>query len=906
MTSLIGQTVSHYTILEKLGEGGMGVVYKAEDTKLKRTVALKFLPPQVSASGQDKERFIQEAQAASAINHPNICTIYSIGEHDGQLFIEMEFVDGQSLHEKKGLVSIKRAIDVGVQLAEGLAAAHEKEIVHRDIKPENIMIRKDGSVQILDFGLAKLRERGSTVTRLTKEGSTIGTAAYMSPEQVQGQDTDHRSDIFSFGIVLYELLAGQLPFKGVHETALAYEIVNVDPAPMSSMNPGIDPGLDAIVLECLEKDPNERTQLAKQIAIDLKRFRRASSRTHVSRIAAARPTVRPDGSNRAPKPGKLFQKLRLWPLLSTLLFIALVGSVWMLSRRNTVSPSVVRFGIALPKERSFGPQDHPAIAVSPDGSQLVYAASDRLYHRTMGNFRLDPIPGTEGAEGPFFSPDGRWIAFFADGKLKKVPAGGGPPVEIAGAQQNRGGVWAADGTIIFCASGRGGLLRVSSDGGAVQVLTSIDTTKNERTHRWPSAGAGGNVVFFTIGTLASPDYYEDATIEAVDLRSGKRKVIMQGASTAQYVETGHLVYSRLGTLFAVPFNLDALEVRGTAYPVVESVSGDLTTGVAHYSIARNGTLVYLSGHGNGSDRKLALIDLKGSVALLPAPEQSYIEPRMSPDEKRVAASIQSGKDFNIVVYDIPHNTTSRLTFGGINRSPVWSPDSRRLAYSDNTPAPGAGLSGKSKVVMIQADGGGTPAEIVLNCDRNYVNCWSRDGSTLIVTVPQQGKGWDLCAIPVYGDHAPRIFLSTKFDESVGSLSPDGRWLAYLSTETGGEGLYVRPFPHGDGKWQIATDLPAVPAWPIWSSDGKTLYYMSNQGIMALAIAGTTSLIPGQPRVFLKGFRVEAVESGVSYGITLDNQHILATMRNDGSDEHQQINVVLGWFDEIRNTVASGK
>src|SRR5271169_3356107 len=288
---MIGQTVSHYKILEKLGEGGMGVVYKAEDTKLKRTVALKFLPPQSSTSEDDKARFIQEAQAASALNHPSVCTIHDIQEHGGQMFIVMEFVDGQTLRQKRGTISFKQAVDIGIQLADGLAAAHEKGIVHRDIKPENIMIRKDGIAQIMDFGLAKLRASGSKISRLTKEGSTVGTAGYMSPEQVQGQDTDHRSDIFSFGVLLYELIAGQLPFKGVHETAIAYEIVNVDPAPMSSLKPEIDPALDAIILECLEKDPRERTQSTAQISLDLKRYRRESSKQKLSRITAARPVM---------------------------------------------------------------------------------------------------------------------------------------------------------------------------------------------------------------------------------------------------------------------------------------------------------------------------------------------------------------------------------------------------------------------------------------------------------------------------------------------------------------------------------------------------------------------------------------------------------------------------------------
>src|ERR1043166_1579953 len=290
---MIGTTLSQYKILEKLGEGGMGVVYKAEDTKLDRFVALKFLPPHLNASAQDKARFIQEAKAAAALNHPNVCSIIDIDESNGQMFIVMEFVDGQTLREKKGVISFKQAIDIGIQIADGLAAAHEKGIVHRDIKPENIMVRRDGIAQIMDFGLAKLRSSGSKISRLTKEGSTVGTAGYMSPEQVQGQEADHRADIFSLGVLLYELFTGQLPFKGVHEPALMYEIVNVDPPPMSAVKPEIDPALDAIVLECLDKDPNERTQSVKQLSIDLKRFKRESSRSRVSRITSARPAYQP-------------------------------------------------------------------------------------------------------------------------------------------------------------------------------------------------------------------------------------------------------------------------------------------------------------------------------------------------------------------------------------------------------------------------------------------------------------------------------------------------------------------------------------------------------------------------------------------------------------------------------------
>src|SRR6267378_3022447 len=374
-----GQTISHYKILEKLGEGGMGVVYKAEDTKLKRIVALKFLPQRLSASAQDKSRFIQEAQAASALNHPNVCTIHDIQEHDGQMFIVMEFVDGQTLEEKKGTISLKQAIDIGIQLGDGLAAAHEKGIVHRDIKPENIMVRRDGISQIMDFGLAKLRGNKSKITRLTKEGSTLGTAGYMSPEQVQGQDVDHRSDIFSLGVVLYELFTGQLPFKGVHDTALMYEIVNVDAVPMSAIKPEIDPELDRIVLECLEKDINERTQSAKQVSIDLKRFKRVSSRQHLSRTMAARPalanmstqfpTSHETGQRRTP-----FLHQRVAWGVAILSLLVLVYSLMRTPPREATSGPLIRSSIVIPESiyvHLFS-AGAGAPVLSPDGTRLAF------------------------------------------------------------------------------------------------------------------------------------------------------------------------------------------------------------------------------------------------------------------------------------------------------------------------------------------------------------------------------------------------------------------------------------------------------------------------------------------------------------------------------------------------------
>ncbi len=439
---MIGQTISHYKILEKLGEGGMGVVYKAHDTKLDRDVALKFLPPHLSSSEQDKARFMQEAKAASAINHPNICTIYSIDEHDGQMFIVMEFVDGQTLRQKKESIVYKQAIDIGIQIADGLAAAHEKGIVHRDIKPENIMIRKDGIAQIMDFGLAKLRASGSKITRLTKEGSTVGTAGYMSPEQVQGQETDHRSDIFSYGVLVYELLAGQLPFKGVHETALAYEIVNVDPAPMSSLKPEIDPNLDSIILECLEKDPRERTQSAAQVSLDLKRYRRESSKQKMSRITAARPvltpySIRPVESSYQELGGSVQQSngsSKLIWFMTALFFIGMVVFALLYFRRPSFEAQSVWSYLLPPEKLTFAAQSASAgegqMALSPDGRMLAFLGADssgktHLMVRPLDALSAKELPATEGAYYPFWSPDNRYVGFFQSGEVEENRSGRG-------------------------------------------------------------------------------------------------------------------------------------------------------------------------------------------------------------------------------------------------------------------------------------------------------------------------------------------------------------------------------------------------------------------------------------------------------------------------------------------------
>ena len=897
---MLPSIISHYEILNTLGEGGMGVVYKAHDMKLDRFVALKFLPPQVASSVEDRARFIQEAKAVAATTHANICTVHSVEEQDGHLFIVMEYVEGKSLREMLQNLPVKRAIDIGTQIAEGLAAAHAKGIVHRDIKPENIMVRNDGRVQVMDFGLAKLRG----VSRLTREGSTLGTAGYMSPEQIQGQEADHRSDIFSLGVVLYEMFAGESPFKGVHETALSYEIVNTYPLPPSAVRPEVDLRLDAIVLECLEKDVSERYQSVAEVAKDLRHLSKELTRSRADRIPFVRAVSRqvPDTSARtdtiAPSAIPAWKKY-IWPVIAAASIASLIVVTWSPWERSYQSRTVTRAEIALPGDQSLSTIWYAALAISPDGSLIVYKANGQLYVRRLDSFISTPVPGTEGATSPFISWDGKWIGFFEAGKMKKVPVSGGAAITLADALDNRGATWGASGDIVFEPYGGAGLLVVREGTGEVRALTTIDSTKSERTHRWPSFLPDGKTVIFTVGTADIPDSYDDAAIEAVDVGTGARKILLKGGCFARYAPAGFLVYWRSGSLFAVPFDPGKLEVTGASVPVVENVNGDPTTGMAAYAIAQNGTLVYIPGKPGATNLSMAKVDLHGVMTPFPAPPQSYMEPRVSPDGRRIAVTIQSGRDTDIWIYDIDRNTLRKLTFGGKNRTPAWSPDGKRIAYN-------AVEHGEHFVIVRQADGGGVPEVAARGLGRMYIDDWSRDGSSFVLDVegttrtgPNGPGGSDLFVLPLGGDHTIRPFLETEFDESQASLSPDGKWIAYSSNESGSYRVYVQPFPRGGGRHLVSSNEGSGPHW---APDGNRLYYYSAGSLVSVPLRTSPSFEIGKPQTILSGYQQYPVDSGLMYDIFPDGHSLVILKSKDDQENLRRIHLVLNWFDEIQGMV----
>ncbi len=895
---MIGETISHYRILEELGRGGMGVVYKAEDTKLDRTVALKFLPSHLSSSEQEKARFIQEAKAASALNHPNVCTIFAIEEHDGQLFIAMEFVDGQTLREKCVSVNFKQAIDIGIQIADGLTAAHEKGIVHRDIKPENIMIRKDGIAQIMDFGLAKLRASGSKITRLTKEGSTVGTAGYMSPEQVQGQDADHRSDIFSYGVLLYELLTGQLPFKGVHETALAYEIVNVDPPPMSALKPELDPNLDAIVLQCLEKDPRERNQSIAQVSLDLKRYRRESGRQKMSRITAAGPVRLPSqppnevATSVAQPPSGLRQVIgrrMTWiPWGVAILCFLLLTALALIHFRETL-PEVqsINASITPPPGSSFNNTIGGHMAMSPDGSMLALVATDSagntsLWARPLNSALARHFPETDGAQFPFWSPDNKFIAFFAAGKLKKVLASGGPPVALCDAPNGRGGTWNQDGVIVFAPTfDFTGLQKVFAAGGVPVSATHLDTTRNESNHRWPHfLPDGKHFIYTTQGARRSSEYVGSMFVSSLD--GSIDKLLIRASSNMAY-SRGYLLYVRQKSVVAQPFDLATLELFGDATPVVGKVefSGDKSRGV--FSVSNNGILTFQTPGNNAG--LLSLCDRAGKKLRDVVGHAMSNGARLSPDGTKIALdSPDPESNFSdIWLYDIARMISTRVTFDpSAEWQPIWSPDGKRVVYS--TDRQGSGL------YMKNSDGTESEQVLLKSLSTTSPLDWSPDGRAIIYLTINESTGLDLMVLPLEGKREPIPFANTKFSENNARISPDGHWVVYDSDESGKSEIYARPFPSGGGKWQISS---SGGGFPMWSPDGHEVFYNGSAGVlMAVEVkAAGSAFTASTPK------RLFEVPRCTILDISKDGRQFLVEAIT-GAEAYKPITLVTNWDKEL--------
>jgi len=916
---MIGETILHYKIIEKLGEGGMGEVYKAQDTKLDRFVALKFLPSQMTATEDEKARFIQEAKAASAMNHPNVCTIYSIEEYNKQLFISMEYIDGITLRNNKQQLSEKRILDIGVQVAEGLAAAHEKGIVHRDIKPENIMIRKDGIVQIMDFGLAKLRET-SGVSRLTKAGTTMGTMGYMSPEQVQGLDVDHRTDIFSLGVVLYEMLAGESPFKGVHETAIMYEIVNVDPPPVSTVKEGIDPQLDGIILECLEKDKDERFQSAKELAKNLRKIQRALTAGRASRTYSVNTQAFTSRSGQAStintqvKPSlgdipvknilkNVFYNPKLFWSSTVVLFIAVILLlIFSVFNQTKVEVQEIKATILPPHSVNYDNNLGSNITISPDGKYISYVGSDssgttKLWVRPVNSLNARPLTNATVEAYPFWSPDSKTIAYFDKNKLMKISLDAGTSLPICDVTSGRGGSWSPNGTIVFSPLPSGGIYKVPSSGGKPEEIIKADTSIKIQSLRWEFFLPDGDHFLYSTENSASGSTPSDA-IYISSLNNTKSEKLISASSNCQYAN-GYLFFVRQSVLLAQKFNLSSFKLEGEAMPVTENIQYYDVRISGTFAVSNNDKLIYIEQTQNSE--MTVLLDKNGNEIRKLMNNHPWNSASFSPDGSKIAYDLYDANEKNIDVwtFDLNRNVSTRLTFKqDADIVPRWSPNGKQIAYGSNP------NSGVYDAYIKDADGSGDAHLLYKSGFSKIVSDFSSDGKYLLYTAinfANNKSGWDIFVLPFKGDKKPIDAIATSFNERFGTFSPNMKWIAYESDESGKNQVYIVPFNTPDeiskrsGKWQISVNGGQ---YPKWMDNGKeVIFFTGDNRILGVNVnESASSLSPGKPFVIFKPGNTTVSRL---YDINKTGTEVLAAIPN-GQTIQPPITLVANWQKEVEN------
>jgi len=882
MTVGMGAQLGPFEVLAPLGSGGMGEVYRARDSRLGREVAIKVFPAAFSADEDRLRRFEQEARAAGMLNHPNILTIYDIGTHDGYPYIVAELLDGEELRVQmnRGPLPVRQALDYAQQITLGLAAAHEKGITHRDLKPENLYVTADGRVKILDFGLAKLKRQpvhggvnSETPTALvsptTNPGTVIGTVGYMSPEQVLGEEADNRADIFAFGLILYEMLAGRPAFEGVSAVAVMSAILRDEPPELVESNDKIPPQLDRLVRRCLEKRPERRFHSAHDLGLALEVLSATSGSRLEAQSAALSGAAKTQAKARGPRlPNR--KRLVLITITALLLLAALPFVIAYIQRAPLTTRAVRSF--ILPPEKSifnFVGLNAGPVTVSPDGRRLAFVASasegrNLLWVRPLDALSAQQLAGTEGAFHPFWSPDSRFLGFFADGKLKKIDAAGGPPITLCEAPMGRGGTWNLDGVIIFAPNNTGALHRVSASGGASSEVTKLDEARGELSHRWPCfLPDGRHFLYLGRGSILSEG--ETAAICVASLDSQGSKLLLRANSNTAYTQ-GHLLYLREGALLAQPFDAKRLETTGDAFPIAEQIQHIPALGRGVFSVSENGVLAYQTGSATGN-LQLTWFDRSGKpLGVLddPAPNAN---PKLSPDGKRLAVVItdpQTGHP-DIWLYELARGIKTRFTFDPAGeREPIWSPDGSRIVFTSNR-------KGHFDLYQKSANGAGSEELLLESNFDKAPSSFSPNGRFLLYSAVDPKTKADLWVLPLGGDRKPFPFLQTEFTESFGQFSPDGRWIAYRSDESRGGEIYVAPFPGPGGQRQVST---AGGRQPRWRGNGKELFYLSpDDKMMAAEVNGQgATLEVGAVRPLFEAR--QSVTGGFLYDVTGDGQRFL--------------------------------
>ncbi len=865
----------------------MGVVYKAEDTKLERTVALKFLAAHLLNDDEAKQRFLREAKAAAALHHANICPVYEIDEADGRTFISMAFVDGETLEDRiaQGPLPIKDALEIGQQIAKGLEAAHEKGIIHRDVKPANALVAQDGQVTIMDFGLARLTE----ASRLTKAEQTVGTAAYMSPEQIQGGEVDHRTDVWALGCVLYEMIAGVRPFKGQYDQALLYEIVNQEPEPLTGVRAGVPMELEFIVGKCLAKAAGDRYQHASEIAVDLRTLaeKLKSGRSTIlsaAQLSAALPvsrtaTAAATGVRRSP-----------WVLqaLVALLGIALIAVSYAYWTVPEAEKAVRRF--------SFSPAGVTGAWISPNGKYILYATEiggrRSLWLRSLASEAARELPGTAGARDAFWSPDSLTIGVATATELKRVSLDGGDPITLCGlapglypSEDNfKGGTWSPDGQRIIFSSGFL-LYEIPARGGEPELLFEGGGDARRIVfgpHFLPQDNSPGALVY-TASREAS-----DSLVMLLDLETGRRQELGPGLHPVYSTEDGHLIYGSDDDdgLLALPFSLDKLSASGRAFPISEVGREG--------SVSRDGSLVYLD-----RDRVVGILAWRSRAGemleTIGKPQPRMRNPSLSPDGRWAAAAATESGNQAVWIHDLVRSTTARLTLDpGGQMLPTWSPLGSQVVYRSSGDGPNA--------LMRKPRDGSGEAVVLAEAETDISNPdWSRDGRYLAYQEENADGDYDIAyrRLDANGDTSgPTVYMREPAHQRVPEISPDGRFLAYCSDESGRLEVYVRPFPEGAGKWQVSVGGGTQPRW---RSDGKELYYVQDTALIVVSVSTDQGFTLGQPKELFGSSDLFSRAAASMYDVSADGQRFLTITPAQAEDSTgSSIHFVENWHEEFRD------
>ncbi len=863
MTLSPGARLGPYEITGPIGAGGMGEVYKARDTRLDRTVAVKVLPAALVASAELRQRLEREAKTIASLSHPNICALHDVGREGEIDFLVMEYLEGETLGDRirKGPLAPGAALPIAVDIAQALDHAHRRGISHRDLKPANVMLTKSGA-RLLDFGLAKLREPQSNggadgptveVSNLTGKGTILGTIQYMAPEQLEGREADARSDLFAFGAVLYEMLAGRKAFEGPSQASVITSIMSAEPRPLAESAPAAPPKLDRIIAKCLAKDPDARWQCAHDLATELRWIAEGSGAP---------------AAGAAPPPPR--RERRAWMALAAVLLAACGVLAYLhFGGSPPAPPSVARFLIEPPEGFRLVGISSPSL--SPDGRRIVAEgfgpAGWSLWVRSLDSLESRALAGTEGGFFPFWSPDSRHVAFYAGSKLKRVDLETGAVQVLCDAHASGGGSWNSDGVIVFHGHQGQGLLRVAATGGEPRAATSLDLKRNEGVHGWPQFLPDGRRFLFVAFARNQGALYLGS------LDSKEVHPIMPATNAARYVEPrhgeGYLVFYRDGSVMAQRFDPDSRRLEGEPVRAAERVAA-VAMGMLPGFSAAGGVLAYRRGVGDAVE--MAWFDRSGRRLSKAGDAAEYTNPALSPDGKRLAVGRvdPQKKTRDIWVTDLERGVSSRLTVNDADDlNPTWSPDGRRIAFSSNR-------SGTRDIYWKLSSGAGDEHLFAGGPGVKSVEDWSPDGKTLIYN-QTLGKPGDVMALPLEGDAKPRVVLGQPYSEEQARLAPNGRWIAYRSTESGAAEVYVQSYPPAEGKWQISTGGGQEPQW---SRDGKELFYLSGAKLMVVDVrTGGASFEAGRPRELFE-MLIPSETRRNRFVVSPDGQRFLALVAPD--------------------------